>query len=63
MSPASPHPAANVPPAEIWSTVDGMVTGLLAMLPLLATRTILLWIFRAIVAGLRGGVVLARILL
>ncbi|MDD1449822.1 hypothetical protein NHF48_000935 [Sphingomonas sp. H160509] len=37
--------AAAIHPSEIWSTVNGMVNGFLAMLPLLATGIVVFLVF------------------
>ena len=52
----APPTAAAVHPSEIWATVNGMVNGFLAMLPLLAAGLVVFLIFWAIASGVRRGV-------
>ncbi len=48
--------AKAIHPSEIWTTVNGMVNGFLAMLPLLLAGLIVFLIFWGVASGVRRGV-------
>ncbi|WP_277983586.1 mechanosensitive ion channel family protein [Sphingomonas faeni] len=48
--------AKAIHPSEIWTTVNGMVNGFLAMLPLLLAGLIVFLIFWGLASGVRRGV-------
>lgn len=56
MNTAAPPQAAGVHPSEIWATVNGMINGFLAMLPLLGAGVVVFLIFWAIASGVSRGV-------
>lgn len=48
--------AAAIHPSEIWSAVNGMVNGFLAMLPLLATGIVVFLVFWGLAVAARSGI-------
>ena len=52
MTNATPS-AGGVHPSEIWATVNGMINGFLAMLPLVAAGIAVFLVFWAIAVGVR----------